>query len=105
MFVNNPCENRRLLHNANRLGKKFEGNGIFESSRIIIPEHKEAYLKLMKNRRVPPKYDRDIYKERHLVECFFNRVKYYRRIALRFEKLACTFQDFLTLASIMIWLT
>lgn len=33
------------------MGKKLEGNGTFESSRIIIPEHKEAYLKLMKDRQ------------------------------------------------------
>lgn len=33
------------------MGKKLEGNGIFESARIIIPEHKEAYLKLMKDRQ------------------------------------------------------
>ncbi|WP_025716045.1 YolD-like family protein [Paenibacillus sp. 1-18] len=33
------------------MGKKLEGNGIWESSRIIIPEHKEAYLKLMKDRQ------------------------------------------------------
>ncbi|MCV9948251.1 YolD-like family protein [Paenibacillus sp. BT-177] len=28
-----------------------EGNGLWESSRIIIPEHKEVYLKLMKDRQ------------------------------------------------------
>ncbi|WP_156934359.1 transposase [Paenibacillus zanthoxyli] len=31
-----------------------------------------------KNRRVQPKWDKEIYKERHLVECFFNKVKNYR---------------------------
>ncbi|WP_342428572.1 YolD-like family protein [Paenibacillus sp. FSL L8-0158] len=33
------------------MSKKLEGNGLWESSRIIIPEHKEAYLKLMKDRQ------------------------------------------------------
>ncbi|KAF6614363.1 YolD-like family protein [Paenibacillus sp. EKM102P] len=33
------------------MSKKLEGNGFWESSRIIIPEHKEAYLKLMKDRQ------------------------------------------------------
>ncbi|MET3207228.1 UNVERIFIED_CONTAM: hypothetical protein ABIC26_000162 [Paenibacillus sp. PvR008] len=33
------------------MSKKLEGNGIWESSRIIIPEHKEAYLRLMKDRQ------------------------------------------------------
>ncbi|ODA09266.1 MULTISPECIES: YolD-like family protein [Paenibacillus] len=33
------------------MSKKLEGNGFWESSRIIIPEYKEAYLKLMKDRQ------------------------------------------------------
>ncbi|KOS00825.1 YolD-like family protein, partial [Paenibacillus polymyxa] len=33
------------------MSKKLEGNGLWGSSRIIIPEHKEAYLKLMKDRQ------------------------------------------------------
>ena len=28
-------------------------------------------------------YDKHLYKERHLVECFFNKIKRFRRIALR----------------------
>ena len=31
------------------------------------------------------------YKERHLVECFFMKIKEHHRIATRFEKLACRF--------------
>ncbi|MGG4214327.1 YolD-like family protein [Paenibacillus sp. FSL L8-0638] len=33
------------------MSKKLEGNDLWESSRIIIPEHKEAYLRLMKDRQ------------------------------------------------------
>jgi hypothetical protein len=33
------------------MSKKLEENGLWESSRIIIPEHKEAYLKLMQDRQ------------------------------------------------------
>lgn len=33
------------------MSKKLEGNGFWKSSRIIIPEHKEDYLKLMKDRQ------------------------------------------------------
>ncbi|WP_025686519.1 YolD-like family protein [Paenibacillus maysiensis] len=41
------------------MGKKLEGNGLWESSRIILPEHKEAYLKLMtdRQRRGKPELD------------------------------------------------
>ncbi len=33
------------------MSKRLEGNGLWVSSRIIMPEHKEAYLKLMKDRQ------------------------------------------------------
>ena len=44
------------------------------------------------------------YKERHLVECFFMKLKEHRRIATRFEKLACRFLAFIHLASALLWL-
>jgi transposase len=44
------------------------------------------------------------YKERHVVECFFNKLKQFRRIATRYEKLSRNFLNFALLASIMILL-
>ncbi len=44
------------------------------------------------------------YKERHLVECFFNKLKHFRRFATRYDKLSSMFQAFAYLACIMIWL-
>ena len=32
------------------------------------------------NRKEPAGYDRHLYRERHLVECFINKIKHYRRI-------------------------
>lgn len=42
------------------------------------------------------------YKERHLVECFFNKIKAFRRVATRCDKLAASFLAFVLLASIRI---
>ena len=61
---------------------------------------------------IPPKsntvepWDCDFchYKERHLVECFFNKLKHFRRIATRYDKLSSMFQAFVLIACIMIWL-
>jgi len=50
-------------------------------------------------------FDRHLYRERHLVECFFQRIKRFRRIAMRFEKLARNFLAFLHLAACLVWLT
>lgn len=45
-----------------------------------------------------------LYKERHLVECFFQKIKLFRRIATRYEKLAKRFLAMVQLGCIMIWL-
>ena len=44
------------------------------------------------------------YKARHLVECFFNRLKQFRRIATRYDKLSRRFNAFLHLACAYVWL-
>lgn len=48
--------------------------------------------------------DRILYKERHLIECFFNKIKRYRRIALRCEKTLASFMAFVHIACAMLWL-
>ena len=54
------------------------------------------------------KFDRHcdwhLYKERHLVENYFLKLKAFRRIATRYDKLASTFAGFICIASILIWL-
>jgi transposase len=45
-----------------------------------------------------------LYKERHLVECFFNKIKRFRRIALRCEKTLPSFRAFVAIACAMCWI-
>ena len=45
-----------------------------------------------------------LYKERHLVECFFQKIKWFRRIATRYDKLDASFLAFVYLAAIAILL-
>ena len=52
----------------------------------------------------PWKCDWHIYKERHVVECFFQKLKWFRRIATRYDKLDKAFFAFVYLASISILL-
>ncbi len=56
------------------------------------------------NRRAPRDHDPAIYKDRYLVEIFFQRIKRYRRVATRYEKLAACFAGMILLASILVWL-
>jgi transposase len=64
----------------------------------------QAVIPPRKTRLQQRTYDRHAYRERHLVECFFNRLKQFRRIATRYEKLACNFLSMLNLAAAFIWL-
>ena len=45
-----------------------------------------------------------LYRERNLVERFFNQIKRFRRIALRCEKTISSFKGFVSLACAMAWL-
>jgi transposase len=49
-------------------------------------------------------FDSHLYKLRHLVENLFARLKHYRNIATRFEKLARNFKAILYIACTLIWL-
>ena len=64
----------------------------------------EVVIPSRANRRQPLAYDKHLYKERHLVECFINKIKWYRRIFSRFEKLAGRYLGFLSFVSALIWL-
>ena len=54
------------------------------------------------NRREPVEYDKDLYKLREKVERFFNKLKQFRRIATRYEKLSHTFLAFIHLVAVWI---
>ncbi len=49
-------------------------------------------------------FDRHIYKSRHQIENLFARLKHFRGIATRFEKLARNFKAMLSIACMFIWL-
>ena len=56
------------------------------------------------NRKYRHSFSKTLYRERNHVERFFNRIKNFRRVATRFEKLAANFLGMVKLASIRIWL-
>ena len=56
------------------------------------------------NRKQPRPCDFALYRERNLVERFFNKIKNYRAIATRFDKLASTFLAGVLLVCVILWL-
>ena len=56
------------------------------------------------NRKVPRKTDFALYRERNLVERFFCKIKQYRAISTRYDKLANTFLAAVALICVVLWL-
>src|SRR5207248_1335249 len=50
------------------------------------------------------RFDRTAYRERNIVERTINRLKQFRAIATRYEKLKETYHALLTIACILLWL-
>jgi transposase len=51
-----------------------------------------------------PAFDRAAYRERNVVERLINRLKQFRRIAMRYEKRAVNYLAMLTVAALLLWL-
>ena len=71
---------------------------------LIQQQGATAVIPSRSNAKQPRDYDHHLYKERHLVECLFNKMKHFRRIATRFDKLAKRFMSFLQFTAALLWL-
>ena len=56
------------------------------------------------NRKVQRHFDRDLYRNRNVIERFFAQLKQFRRVATRYDKLASRFESFVILAASVLWL-
>jgi putative transposase len=64
----------------------------------------EPVIPPKQNRTFKRPYDAELYKERNVIERFFNKLKQFRRVAIRYDKLLANFMGFVKLAAIAIWL-
>jgi transposase len=56
------------------------------------------------NRKWKPCFSKRLYRERNLIERFFSKLKHFRRVATRYDKLAANFLAMIQLASMRLWL-
>ena len=79
-------------YDANEIIKEIENSGA------------EAVIPARSNRKDLRKYDEDKYKERNVIERLFGRLKHYRSLATRYEKLAVNYISMVYFAAMFIWL-
>ena len=71
---------------------------------LIRASGAKAHIPSMRSRLIQRTVSRQIYRQRNLVERYFNKLKHFRRIATRFDKLARNFLAAVALASTRLWL-
>jgi len=86
----------RLIADRGYAAEHFIEYLLAQEIEAVIPPHQRA--------KVLREYDDWLYRERHLIECFINKIKHFRRIFSRFEKLDCSFLGFLYFTGTLIWL-
>lgn len=72
---------------------------------IIQAVGAEPVIPPKRNRRARIEVDWHCYQDRNLVERFFQKIKKFRRLSTRYERLARNYQSLLCLVSAIIWLT
>lgn len=71
---------------------------------LLLEQGGEPVIPPRSHRKCQDRYDRIAYMQRWGIEGFFAKLKQWRRIATRCDKLAANFLGFVKLASIMLWL-
>jgi transposase len=81
--------------------KAYDANGIRD---LIEDQGAVPNIPAKSNRNWKPCFSRTLYRERNQIERFFSKLKHFRRIATRYDKLADNFLAMVKLASMRLWL-
>lgn len=85
--------------------KYFVGDKAYDSAEIrqaIEQRGGTAVVPSLANRKIQHHYDKEIYKRRNQIERFFCKIKEFRRIATRYEKLARRYAAMILLVSALV---
>jgi putative transposase len=83
------------------------GDKAFDSDRFrahLAARNMTAVIPSNASRARAIPYDCHLYKERHLVELFINKIKHFRRIATRYDKTIASYASFVAIAACMLWM-
>jgi transposase len=116
--LGNPCRLLAGPGQENDMAKAFDlieglktdavlADRAYDADRLmdaILDAGTEPVIPPKRRRKHQHAYDKALYKERNLIERFFNKLKQFRRIATRYDKLLNNFMGFVKIAAIDIWL-
>ena len=81
--------------------RAYDSNGVLD---LITRAGARPHIPTTRRRLVQRSVDPALYRQRNLIERFFCKLKHFRRIATRFDKLARNFLAAVMLASTRLWL-
>ena len=94
-----------LLKDTIKIGVRVLGDKAYDAAKIlayIAYRRGIACIPPRKNKAYPQKYNKKAYKNRNKIECFFNRLKNFRRVATRYDKLPSSFFSFVYISSTLV---
>ena len=103
---------RNDITQAEQLIKNFSANAVLADKgydandfiSTIEAQNSTVVIPSKANRKVQRIIDAHLYKERHLIENQIGKLKHFRRVFSRFDKLAKNYLSFIYFASTIIWL-
>jgi transposase len=80
--------------------KGYDANYMLEAgekvgAKVVIPPRK--------NRKIQREYDKELYKKRNIIERMFNKMKHFRRVATRYDKLDVSYLAFVFIVALSLW--
>lgn len=79
----------------------------YDASSLLVcigQKNAKAVIPPIASRKVQREYDRHQYRNRNVIERFFSRIKQFRRVATRYDKLASRYGSFVALTASLLWL-
>ena len=102
------CFAQELLEPFDLSGKLILADKGYDSDKFVHWIEERGGIAVIPSRsssKHPRKTDWHIYKERHLIENLFLKLKNHRRFSTRYEKMALCFHAVVSLACILVWLS
>jgi len=94
-----------LVQRAGRLHRLLADKGYDANSlrQLLAHAGTEAVIPSTDSRTVPIAYDKRAYRQRNRIERMFGRLKDFRRVATRYDKLATNFLSGVLIAAAILW--